>query len=309
MKYAKNRPGEPLVSVVVPSYNHAKYIADTIKSIIDQDYENIELIVIDDGSQDASAKVIQEMVSACEKRFFRFEFRSRKNKGLCATLNEGIKWCQGKYYSAIASDDLMLPNKTSKQVQYLERNSNCIAVFGGLKMIDSDGRSFRSRPSKPGSYEFSDIFLVKHSFATPTQMIRLNALKNTGLYPEGLYIEDWYMWLKLSHGGARMDDLGEVLVAYRRHEGNMSSQLARMDEARTIIVESYRHDELYEKALSSLNISSALNSQLFSKSNSFKYIREALRIDFLFVVTDKRFYKYIAKFFLPNKLLEKIANG
>jgi alpha-1,3-rhamnosyltransferase len=299
----------PLVSIVIPSFNHERYIKDCIESVIGQSYENIELIIIDDGSRDCSAEKIKELEIKCINRFKRFEFRCRENKGLCATLNEGIEWCEGKYYCAIASDDLMLPQKTSKQVEYLEKNPDCAAVFGGLQVIDSIGTVFRTKSSKAGSYRFSDIFLVKHSFATPTQMIRLDALKNAGLYPDGLYIEDWYMWLKLSHGGARLDDLGEVLSAYRRHGSNMSSQLAKMDRARSLIIDLYKNNELYVKALAISKLSSAMDVQLVSKIIGLKYIGQALSISFYPIITDKRFYKFVAKCFIPTKILTKSSKG
>ncbi len=99
---------KPLVSVVIPCYNHENFVQDSIQSVIDQTYQNIELIIIDDGSKDGSVEKIQEMIPACQERFVRFEFRHRPNKGLSATLNEALEWCEGEYYSPIASDDIIL---------------------------------------------------------------------------------------------------------------------------------------------------------------------------------------------------------
>ena len=113
-----------MVSVVIPCYNHENFVQDSIQSVIDQTYQNIELIIIDDGSKDGSVEKIQEMIPACQERFIRFEFRHRLNKGLSATLNEALEWCQGIYYSAIASDDMMLPEKTKLQVEFLKENKN-----------------------------------------------------------------------------------------------------------------------------------------------------------------------------------------
>ncbi len=79
-----------LVTAVIPSYNHAKYIKESIQSMLDQDYENMEMIIIDDGSSDNSIEIIESMIPLCKKRFKRFEFRHRENKGVSATLNEGI---------------------------------------------------------------------------------------------------------------------------------------------------------------------------------------------------------------------------
>ncbi len=80
----------PLVSVIIPCYNHEKYIQDSIQSIIEQTYSNIELIVIDDGSKDKSVEKIQDMLPACKQRFEHVYFTTRPNKGLCATLNEAL---------------------------------------------------------------------------------------------------------------------------------------------------------------------------------------------------------------------------
>ena len=110
-----NQSNQPLVSVAIPCYNHERFVQDSIQSIIDQTYQNIELIIIDDGSRDGSVEKIKEMIPACQERFVRFEFRHRPNKGLSATLNEALEWCEGKYFSALASDDIVLKNKIDKQ--------------------------------------------------------------------------------------------------------------------------------------------------------------------------------------------------
>ena len=104
---------KPLVSVVIPCYNHEKFVQDCIQSVIDQTYENIELIIIDDGSKDNSVKVIQELADK-----YGFTFIHRPNKGLSATLNEGIRLSKGKYFSAIASDDILFLEKIEKLKEY-----------------------------------------------------------------------------------------------------------------------------------------------------------------------------------------------
>ena len=113
---------QPLVSIVIPSYNHERFIRDSIKSVIDQSYQNIELIIIDDGSTDVSVEKIQELIPLCEKRFTRFEFRHRPNKGLSATLNEALEWAQGEYFSSLASDDIILKDKIKIQTKFLRQN-------------------------------------------------------------------------------------------------------------------------------------------------------------------------------------------
>ncbi|HCJ6574862.1 TPA: glycosyltransferase family 2 protein, partial [Acinetobacter baumannii] len=113
---------QPLVSIIIPCYNHANFVQDCIQSVIAQTYQNIELIIIDDGSKDETVEKIQKLVTQCTERFVKFEFRHRPNKGLSATLNEALEWCQGEYFSAIASDDMMLNDKIEIQIDFLKNS-------------------------------------------------------------------------------------------------------------------------------------------------------------------------------------------
>ncbi|HCJ7896604.1 TPA: glycosyltransferase family 2 protein, partial [Acinetobacter baumannii] len=124
---------QPLVSIIIPCYNHANFVQDCIQSVIAQTYQNIELIIIDDGSKDETVEKIQKLVTQCTERFVKFEFRHRPNKGLSATLNEALEWCQGEYFSAIASDDMMLNDKIEIQIDFLKNSidSTIVGVFGG----------------------------------------------------------------------------------------------------------------------------------------------------------------------------------
>ena len=242
----------PLVSVVIPCYNHEQFVQDSIQSVIDQTYENIELIIIDDGSTDNSVSKIQEMVVICEQRFVNFEFRSRLNVGLSATLNESLEWCRGKYYSAIASDDEMLNEKTTIQVSFLEKNLDCVAVFGGIKFIDSNGISLNELLSKDRSYNFKEIIMHEHDLPAPTQMVRLNIIKDIGGYNSSLFIEDWYMWLKLSMHG-HMSYISHTFCLYRRHDSNISKNLIKMHQGRLDVLACFKDYPDYEKALANIH--------------------------------------------------------
>lgn len=293
--------GKPLVSIVIPCYNHEKYVQACIKSVIDQDYENIELIIIDDGSKDESVIKIQELVPECKKRFRRFEFKKRQNKGLCATLNEAIAWCKGEFYSAIASDDMMLPIKTNLQVQYLQRHPECDAVFSGMYVVDDNGEVLKRKEGFNGLVSFKDIFLMKRSLAAPTQMIRLNKLTSAGPYPEGLYIEDWYMWLRISYAGSVISSLNTPLVYYRRHESNMSGRVGVMSAARKIIIADYKDHPLYRKAQAACLLSEAIDLQGLSQRKSLHAFMRALYLN-PFVLFERRSFNYFAKIlYLPIK--------
>lgn len=252
---------EALVSVIIPCYNHERFVQECIQSIIDQDYQNIELIIIDDGSKDNSVQKIEEMICACEARFVRFEFRHRPNKGLCATLNEGIKWTTGKYLCSVASDDIWINYKVTIQVQYLEENTESIGVFGGIKLIDMAGNTTASVLRKANKFNFNDIFLHKHLLPAPTGLCRRDKIVNVGGYDENLAIEDWSMWLKLTEHGGSLDLLDEYFAFYRMHDDNLSSKIDIMHSGRLEIVNIYKYSCTYKKALSMAYIVSAIESR------------------------------------------------
>lgn len=241
----------PLVSVVIPCYNHENFVQASIQSVINQTYENIELIIIDDGSKDKSVEKIREMIEACKERFVRFEFRSRPNKGLSSTLNEAIEWCQGEYYSGIASDDIILNHKLKTQVEFLNNNQDVLAVFGGVKNIDEKENIISISVGKPKWYNFKRIIMHKFDLPAVTQLIRLKALKETGGYDSSIILEDWYMWLKLAKHG-NIYYMGEVFALYRQHESNMSKDLYKMKQGRLHVLSFFRDSEHYNKALTNI---------------------------------------------------------
>lgn len=238
---------QPLVSIVIPCYNHEQFVQDCIQSVIDQTYENIELIIIDDGSKDNSVLKIQEMLDSCKQRFNNFEFRHRPNKGLSATLNEAIEWCQGEYYSAIASDDQMLNYKIEKQVEYFTQNANCIACFGGYILIDEKDKVISKSKKEQRSYSFEDILLHNHDLPAPTQMILMEKLREIGGYTTNVIIEDWYMWLKLAKKG-ELHYISEHFAKYRSHAENISKKIDVMNAGRMQVLSFYKKELMYQQA-------------------------------------------------------------
>lgn len=265
----------PLVSIVIPCYNHERFVQDSIQSVIDQTYDHIELIIIDDGSKDGSVAKIQEMVDICEQRFSRFEFRHRDNIGLSATLNEALEWCRGQYYSALASDDQILPDKTKYQIEFLENNQDIAAVFGGVQLIDENNIRLDKIISKTRSYDFKDILMHKHDLPAPTQMIRMKDIKKVGGHDSSLYIEDWYMWLKLSqHHGIFY--INQVFALYRHHDNNNSKNFEKMHEARIEILSLFKDSDFYEEALESIKWMNATERFIASDEDKIKNISKVI---------------------------------
>lgn len=236
---------QPLVSIVIPCYNHSQFVQETIQSVIDQDYENIELIIIDDGSKDNSVEVIQEMIPACEERFVRFEFRYRPNKGLCATLNEALEWCEGEYFSPLASDDIALPHKTSFLIKKHQQYDAAV-VFGSARKfnIEKEGKDLLLNCE----HTLKDLMFIKNMPAAPASLMRADVIRNVGGFLEGVALEDLYMWLKLTSNGEKLYSFPEVVVKYRDHEANTIKRFEFMHKQRLKVLELFSSVPYYESA-------------------------------------------------------------
>lgn len=244
----KNEINElPLVTVCIPAYNHEKYVAECIESVLKQDYKNLELIIINDGSKDKTDEVIRAYEQKCRDSFVRFEYRNRENKGLSVTLNEMLDWSQGKYFTACASDDMMLPQKISLLIEELEKLDEQYAVaFGNATFIDDDSneiyidRKTKEYTTKEKGYKFFlDYFTTGREFnykdkgvfgsyktllagnylPAMSYVIKLEKIKEVGAWTSGNTVEDWEMWLKLSKK-YKFIYIDEPVALYRWHESN-----------------------------------------------------------------------------------------
>lgn len=269
---------QPLVSVVIPCYNHEYFVQDCIQSMIDQTYPNIELIIIDDGSSDGSVAKIQEMVDSCKQRFTRFEFRYRPNKGLSATLNEALVWCQGEYYSAIASDDMMCIEKISFQVEYFLKKMNLkiVGIFGGYYLIDKNNNIIKEEIKKEKAYNFKNLIMHNFDLPAPTAMLKLNEVKMIGGYNENLKIEDWYMWLKLTETGSELLYINQPLVKYRSHDDNMSKKLVLMNQERLKVLDCFSENIRYPMAKSKLEWLAATDYLYIDQVNALNQAKKLL---------------------------------
>jgi glycosyltransferase involved in cell wall biosynthesis len=134
---------QPLVSVVVTSYNHGAYIEETIWSIINQPYKNLELIIVDDGSSDDTAERVESMRMLCEQRFKRFLYLEKLNEGANRAANVGIWLARGEFVATLASDDKFIGDRVTESLRLMLDNDRCWVVYAnGLYW---DGVNFLSR--------------------------------------------------------------------------------------------------------------------------------------------------------------------
>jgi glycosyltransferase involved in cell wall biosynthesis len=209
----------PLVSVVVPSYNHGKYIRQTIASIATQSYKPIELVVIDDCSSDDSPARLQEIAKTTDLRLV----LKSHNEGLVKTMNAGLNLARGKYFAVCGSDDYWHPDKIAMQVQRLEADPDLRMVFTEGLEVDEGGailgpvqytRTHRDR------WYFDDVIL-KADLPPASFMARRADMVAVGGYNEAFRIEDLAMWLALLAGGGYAAVIRRELAYYRSHGANM----------------------------------------------------------------------------------------
>lgn len=211
----------PLVTVIIASYNHARYIEASINSVINQTYKNIELLVVDDGSKDESPAVLKRL-----QEQHGFDLRFQANQGLARTLNDAIARARGDLIVPFGSDDIMMPHRIATQVEYMNGKPEVGICSANIETIDQDGnvmgaREQRNRNLPFRRLDFDDLFLDrKPGPMAATLMLRREALEKVGGFNADIRLEDVYIELSIARAGYFIDVLGEVLAQYRDHPTN-----------------------------------------------------------------------------------------
>ena len=208
-----------LVSVIIPLYNRVDYIEQTVKSILSQSYQQIEVIVVDDGSNDGSYELV------CELDVHLLSHPNRENKGQSAAINLGLKKSQGEFIAILDSDDLFEPDKLKLQVAYLQSNPDVGLVYGNGTAIDANDKplydiksKFETDPSDPNELLMDCYFLLPQS-----SLVRRSAYLQAGLFNESYRAaQDHDMLIRLAEVTA-IGNIPDKVFKYRRHDGSISS--------------------------------------------------------------------------------------
>ena len=213
------------VSVVVPSYNHAPFVAACLRSIFRQTLRPTEVVVIDDGSTDGSPQIIERTLADCPVAC---SFSARPNRGLAATLNEGFARTGARCFAYLGSDDLWLPEFLAARVALLAARPRAVVAYGHAYSIDEADRIIDCTTDW-ARYVDGDVrrmLLTTLAPLSPTVVYRRAALP-TQPWNEQARLEDYELYLRLSAAGEFAFD-PRVLAAWRQHERNTSSDLTLM---------------------------------------------------------------------------------
>jgi len=286
----------PLVSVIVPCYNHEKYVTETIESIVNQTYKNIELIVIDDGSKDNSPKILAEL-----SKKYNFNLIVRENKGLSATLNEGIKFSKGQYVCLCASDDILVLNKLEIQVNFMEDNPQYAIVYGKKINFYQNGlkRKLNNKNFRSGNI-FNDLFLQKFSIPAVSIMYKKTIFEEIGGFDTHLAVEDFDMALKIAKK-YQIGYIDEYFYYYRVHDSNTINDTDKMKYNVEKTLEKWKNDGNYQNAVLQ---NSLLYFKYYASLHKIKSLKE-LPVSFKLLI-NRIFYEGVIRLLIPKILYRAI---
>lgn len=260
----------PLVSVVVPSYNHEKYIERCIESIYSQDYKNFEVFVFDNNSSDKSRSILSKL-----KDRYGFELILQDNIGVANTFNLAIKkYIRGEYFTFCASDDYWSDKKLSMQVAFLEANKSIPMCFGKAIAIDSDDNEVVNytkainRNLKGGDI-FKDIILC--NFHPPVNyMIRSTYFEKEGYYKDNIHTEDFFMNLRIS-SKYNIGYLDDYISYYRVINSEFKRLNLKIYNAKIECINLYCNSVYYNKALTSFYLQAFEEYSMYKEFKSFSF--------------------------------------
>ncbi len=223
----------PKISVCIPSYNHAKYIGSAIRSILDQSFQDFEIIISDDCSTDNSVDIIKGFNNPKIKLI-----ENHQNNGCSINLNKCFELAKGEYFALLGSDDMMKEDRLLKQIFFLEENQQYSAVFTYAQTIDTKNKEIEHGIMGMNNHHNYDrfeklrkLFYGNNFLWAPTAMIKKDVLTQVGLFnPCLLQTQDFELWVRILANGFDFGLIEEKLTFYRISDNNLSYANKKIDQ-------------------------------------------------------------------------------
>jgi hypothetical protein len=212
----------PTVSVVMPVYNVEQYVAQAVESILAQTFTDFEFLIVDDGSCDRSLKILETYAAQDQ----RIRLISRENQGIPWTRNELLFQATGEFVAPMDADDIALPDRLARQVEFLRQHPAYVCVGGAYQLIDAADRLILNHFAMPAEdEEIQQLMLAGHvSLHQPCVMFRRQVAITVGGYDVTLPVcEDLDLWLRLGEVG-KLANLIQPILKYRLHQNSISEQ-------------------------------------------------------------------------------------
>jgi alpha-1,3-rhamnosyltransferase len=284
----------PLVTIIMSSYNHEKFVEKAVLSAVNQTYQNIQFIVIDDGSKDNSPAILQKL-----QEQYGFYLECRTNHGLVKTLNYALKnLTTGKYVCILDSDDYFVLDKIEKQVAMLELHPECGLCYSPLFYIDANDTllsdAIDEKNTKTG-YIFEEFFRGDAHIPDGGVLIPLHVFQEIGYYDEDVALEDYQLWFKiLSKYPACY--INQHLTYYRTHATNVSNNEHQMLLWEIQVIDKWKEHPVYDKSKPYLFNRWFAKFAKYDKKEAIKYL--FLILGYKMTYTNKNFYKGLRRLFL-----------
>jgi glycosyltransferase involved in cell wall biosynthesis len=272
----------PLISIVIPSYNQAKYIAYNLDSILAQTYSNFEVIFIDDGSKDNTAEILKSY----SEKDSRIKYFYQNNSERAVARSHGISKANGKYICLVDSDDTWLPHKLETQLAVMENDPEIILCYAPVNRIDPENKPLKNAARQQEGYSglIYKHLLMRNFIPSVTPMIRASVVKNIGdQVTDFIPYEDWDFWLRLSRCG-KFHHIKEALGNYRLHpqQSIKNVKAPRIEEVTIKVLDANTQESLLEHS-DFLNFLD-LNERSFKATVQEAYSLAYLRIAYWYLV-------------------------
>ena len=211
-------PDGPLVSVVIATYNMAAYLPLAVRSALEQTYQNIEIVIVDDGSTDGSLKAVEPLLDDP-----RVKYLFQKNKGQAAAKNQGVQQARGEYVAFLDADDIWMPDKLDQQVPLFLRSGTIGVVYSRIAYIDESGKNLGIADNELFRGRVSGPLLIRNFIGFGTSIVRKECFNRLGVFDEAIRMGiDYDLWLRLSTQ-YEFDFVDRPLLRYRIWSGQMSN--------------------------------------------------------------------------------------
>lgn len=208
---------KPLVSVVLPVYNGARFLPQAVESVLGQTWKKFELLVVDDASTDATSKILRQVKDARVRIF-----KSASHKGVAASLNLALKKARGRYIARMDADDVVEKDRLEKQIRFLQTHPAVGVVGSWVKLIDYKGRVKGYKKYPVADQEIKKKLHYLNPLIHPSVMIRKELFDKYGGYDEELDgAEDYDLWCRFVPY-TQFANLDHLLLQYRLHSKNVS---------------------------------------------------------------------------------------
>lgn len=288
-----------LVSVIMPAFNAAKYLAQSIDSVRCQSFGNWELIVIDDGSEDNTLEIAQSL----SRTDARIKVISQPNGGQASARNAGLKAAQGDLIAFLDADDLWVCDKLARQIATME-DKGADLIFSDGEFVSDDGEldaaaGFAIVPGRTEGAEMFRLLFERNRIATLSVLLKASALNGEAFDPERKYqnCEDYDLWLSLAKRGAIFYGMPEKLMKYRRHSQAATFDLSKMLKPMLAVIMKHSVDPALAQTTVRTRIR-WLYRELISALVRERKVDEAKRYMRAFAEWDKRYLTYLQRMLL-----------